>query len=96
MAHAPTLFFIKMKGCSFCDAAEPEVRKLAAANPGLVIQRKDTTKDKLPFPVPFVPAFVLVLPDGRAFMADADKLPNTKASTLAGWVRDVAHGKRTR
>lgn len=93
MAHAPTLYFIKMTGCSHCEAAEPEVRKLAKANPGLRVETRDTTKDKIPFPVPYVPAFVMVLPNGEAFFNDS--LASHKASALAGWVREVVkHGRK--
>ena len=91
-----TLFFIKMKGCGFCEEAEPEVQKLAAANPGLRVVTKDTTKDTIPFPVTYVPLFVVQLPDGRAYKADSGELKSTKATALAGWVRDVMAGRRGR
>lgn len=94
MAHATTLYFFKMTGCPFCDEAAPEVAKLARANPLLAVVTKDLTKDQVAIPVPIVPAFALVLPSGQAYMTDAEKLPDTKAPTLAGWIRDVRAGKR--
>lgn len=91
-----TLFFIKMKGCGFCEEAEPEIRKLAAANPALKVVTKDTSKDTIPFPVPYVPAFVVQLPSGKAYKVDSGDLKDTKATTLAGWVRDVIASERGR
>lgn len=96
MGHAPTLFFIKMTGCPHCEEAEPEVRKLARANPGLKVVTKDLTKDSVPFPVPYVPAYAFVRPDGQAFKVEPGDLPDAKATTLAGWVRDVMAGRRPR
>ena len=89
--HPPVLTLIYQVGCPACEQAKPEFATLMSKQPKLMYRMADIDQTQVDFPVPYTPAFFVVMPGGVRYYTDAHEMKGSVTwRKLENWLKKCA------